>query len=286
MGIQAKISNFFDCHRRDKNAPRDGSSPISETSSFELDKLTCAARDEASGLRNEVCKLRMRLEEMQDEHNYIFVKANELESVIQSFRKDHVHDELVKKALMLAEISMVVDSLRTQVQHLRDEKDQLLIARTLDKNKMEQFSEVVRSFHCSDTVNMNLLDDNAVFTPQKVVKLTLMNTNSQIEFLEDEHHILAVRCKDQQKEIARLDRENGMKDVKIDMLEELFRALNDRRQHEKEAKKSQMSLPEHQNASSYRKERLSRPNWKKSNSWAGLLDNERRSDGSRSWQDG
>lgn len=260
-------------------------SPISVSPSFEFERAACIARDEAADLRNDVCELRVRLEEVQDERNYISAKANELEAVIQSFKKDDVHEELVKKSLQLAEVFMSLDTLQSQIKSLKDEKDQLLLARSADKKKMEELSEVVRSLQCTSSDDEDSDDEEGiVLTPQKALKLTMQNMKGHIEFLEDEHQNLATKCKDHEKKIAVLEKEKEMKDTKIAMLEELFRALNDQRQHHEVKNERETSLSEHLNAStpSRRRERGSRPEMKKASSWAGLVETERRADPSKS----
>ena len=57
-----------------------------------------SAEAEAASFRMELCQLRMRVEEVEEERNYHAAKAQELEDLLRKQKKDYVHDELVKKS--------------------------------------------------------------------------------------------------------------------------------------------------------------------------------------------
>lgn len=248
-------------------APLGDPSQHSEMSAYEFDN---AGRDEAAKLRNDVCQLQVRLEQVEDERNYTAAKANELEEIIRAFKQDHVHEELVKKSLQLAEVSMAVDSLRSEIKTLQDEKVQLLRSRARDRKTMEELSEVLKSLQFS--TNDEDEEEDAVLTPEKALDLALRNLKGNIEFLEDEHQKLSIQCSNQQKTISQLEKENEMKDVKIGMLEELFRALNDNRQHDEVVVESKLSRAEAPLSPRPRASRGNRPEMQKCRSWAGLVE--------------
>jgi hypothetical protein len=212
---------------------------------FDIDHESCRARDEACDLRNQLCRLNCRLEEVEDERKFNAAKANELKDAVKAFKSGHAHDELVKKSLRLAEMAMEVDSLHLQLKRLEEENAMLLHARRTDQKKMEELSLVIRTIQCSD--DDDSVDDQGeiLLTPERALDKTLRNMKAQVEFLEDEHQSLAIKCAAQQKTISMLKEENEMKDTQIKMLEELFRSLNEVRhdQASTPTKKDETSVP-------------------------------------------
>lgn len=109
---------------------------------------------------------------------------------------------------------------------------------------------------------------------------------AHIEFLEDELQDRAMKCSDQEKKFTQLQNENEMKDVKIEMLEELFRSLNDERHHEEEensapASPSLQTLVVEGLVNLSRQQRVSRgnrPSIGKARSWDNLLGKGRKGD--------
>ena len=250
-------------------APLGDPSQHCDMSAYEFDN---AGRHEAAKLRSDVCQLQVRLEEIENERNYTAAKANELEEVIRAFKQDHVHEELVKKSLQLAEVSMALDSLRSEIKNLQDEKIQLLRSRARDRKTMEELSEVLKSLQFNNHDEDEDDEEDVVLTPEKALDLALRNLKGNIEFLEDEHQKLSVQCSNQQKTISQLEKENEMKDVKIGMLEELFRALNDHRQNDEVAEAAKPSPVEEPQPPRPRVSRGNRPEMQKCRSWAGLVD--------------
>ncbi len=275
-----KVQGLYILSSASKMVPLGDSSAYSDSVSFEFDSKACTARDEAAKLKNDVCQLQVRLEEVEDERKYAAAKANELEEVLRAFKQDHVHEELVKKSLQLAEISMTLDSLKSQIQNLKDEKAQLVLARTRDNQKMEALSAVFRSLQCNskDVSEDGDEEGEVVLTPEKALDMALKNMKYHIEFLEDEHQNISHKCTTQEKKITQLERENEMKELKINMLEELFRALNDQRKLDEEVKMvaTPSPAPEQSIAPRPRVFRGNRPAMKKASSWAGLVESEKR----------
>lgn len=210
-----------------------GSEPTMDASSFRVDEDACRARDEAAALRSEMCQLRLRLEEVEEDRNYNAAKTNELQELLKDFKKEHVHDVLVKKSLQVAEMAMSLDNLQGQIKALKAENQKLKRARQEDMTKMQDLSGVVRSLQCASYSSDEDEDDDdeeeIVLTPEKALDMTLKNMKFHIEVLEDERQSLSMKCKDQGSKISMLEKESELKDVKVDMLEELFRSLNQER---------------------------------------------------------
>jgi uncharacterized protein YcbK (DUF882 family) len=192
----------------------------------------CRARDEAAGLRSEMCQLRLRLEEVEEDRNYNAAKTNELQELLRDFKKEHVHDVLVKKSLQVAEMSMSLDKLQGEIKALKAENQKLKRGRQEDKKKMQDLSDVVRSLQCASYSSDEDDDDDeeeVVLTPEKALDMTLKNMKFYVEVLEDERQNLSMKCKDQESKIAMLEKESELNNVKVEMLEELFRSLNQSR---------------------------------------------------------
>ena len=125
---------------------------------------------------------------------------------------------------------MTLYSLQSQVKTLKDEKVQLLLSQSSYKRKMTELSNVIRSLQCCDNDSSEEEEEEIILTPEKALDMTLKNMKGHIEFLEDELQRRVVKCSEQEKTIAVLEKENEMRSVKIEMLEQLFRSLNDERQ--------------------------------------------------------
>ncbi len=206
--------------------PLGASSTFSDSITINFDRESYVSHDEAAKLSSDLLQLQMRLKEVEQERNYAGAKAHVLESAIQAFKQDHVHEKLVKKSLQLAEIAMKLDSLHAELQHLKDENARLNTARTEDKKKMEELSNILRSLQSSNDYNSEDEEGEVILTPEKALDMTLKNMKSRIEFQEDKHQNLSLKCSTQEKKIYKLEKENEMKDIEIGMLEELLRDLN------------------------------------------------------------
>jgi chromosome segregation ATPase len=200
--------------------------------SFDTNPEIFRARDEACDLRNQLCQLRCRLEEVEDERNFMAAKANEMKDAIDAYASDTIHEELVKKALRLAEMSMAMDSLQLELKKVKEENQKLQRARVNDYKKMEELSLVIHTIQCSDEDDSEDEEGETVLTPERALDKTLKNMKAQVEYLEDEHQTLSVKCHAQENTIRQLEQENDMKETRINMLEELFRNLNHKRHEE------------------------------------------------------
>jgi hypothetical protein len=196
-------------------------------SSFVQEEQACRARDEAAVLRADICQLRLRVEEVEEERNFNAAKANELEDLLTKFKSDYVHEELVKKSLQVAEMYMSLDKLRGKIKKLKEKNSKLKKEKVEDQKKMESLSGVVRSLQCESYDSEE--EEETVLTPEKALDMTLKNMKFHIEVLEDERQKLSIMCKTQENKVAKLEKEGELKDVKVEMLEELFRSLNQKR---------------------------------------------------------
>jgi hypothetical protein len=212
--------------------------------SFHYGEDVCRARDEAAGLRSEVCQLRVRMEEIEEERNFNAAKANEFQDILSTFKKEHVHEELVKKSLQVAEMSMSLDSLKSQIRTLTAENEKLRNASAEDRSKMTDLSGVVRSLQGYASCESDEEDEDeeeVVLTAEKALDMTLKNMKFHIEVLEDELQDRSVKCKDQERKIAKLEKESDLKNLKVEMLEELFRSLNHQERIDESPTKPQLA---------------------------------------------
>jgi hypothetical protein len=191
----------------------------------------CRVRDEADALRNEICTLRTRLEEVEDERNFHAAKAHELTDIVKT-KKDDAYDELEKKAKLVAEMSTRLERLEMEKQAIANENRKLHKQLDVTRSEMGDLSVVVRSLQTAayftdddnDTVSDD--EDEVVLTPEKALDMTLVNMKAHIEALEDALQQSSVLNKSQKKKIDFLENENKLKEIQIEMLEELFREFN------------------------------------------------------------
>jgi hypothetical protein len=193
---------------------------------------SCRIRDEADSLRREVCELRIRLEEVEEERNFHAAKANEMTSLFKFKGRNEVHEELVNKTLRVAELTTQVNKLKAEKTHIAEENAKLVRQRDATRKEMQDLTTVVRSLQTSaysfedDNYSDSGEEEDIILTPEKALDMTLGNMKDHIEVLEDAVQTRAVQCKIQKKKIALLKQDNEMMQVKIEMLEELFRELN------------------------------------------------------------
>eukprot|EP00980_Cylindrotheca_fusiformis_P014825 scaffold4031_cov135-Cylindrotheca_fusiformis.AAC.12 len=188
-------------------------------------------RNEVDSLRNTICELQLRLENVEQERNYNAAKANELQDLVKAQTKGSAEEALVQKSLQVAEMSMTIDKLNARIQALVEENHKVRTDRHNDTKQMEKMSGLVRSLqHQGDRGDNPAADDaGGVLTPEKALDMTIKNLNVQMEALEEDRQELAVKCKEQETKIDMLENDNKLLEVKVDMLEELFRSLNQER---------------------------------------------------------
>jgi hypothetical protein len=210
-----------------------GEADIHLNSSFKVEDQCPRATNDIVALRNELCKMRVRCEELEQDRNYTAVKVHELQEVVRAFKSDDVlHETLMKKSIQVAEMSMEVDSLHLKIKQLAAENQQLKNEREADKSTMLDLSGVVKSLQCVSFDSDEEEDDDEeeeeveMLTAEKALDMTLRNMKYQIEGLEDERQRFSCKCKNQSKTIASLTNDNELLGTKVEMLEELFRVLN------------------------------------------------------------
>lgn len=214
-------------------------------------------RDEAEGLRREICQLRIRLEEVEGESKFNAAKANELTELLCNSNSGASHDLVLQQSEELAKRACQIESLEKKITNSTTEKALLEIERDKAKKETVQLSSVVRSLQNVTTLSMDHKDgendteggngnadddddsddEEIVLTPETALDLTLGNLKDHIEMLEDglqgSSHLNAI----QKQKIDALEKDNQLNQVKIGTLEELFRELNvnDRDFYEKRA---------------------------------------------------
>lgn len=208
-----------------------------------LEEMCGRARDEANRLRIEVCTLRIRVEELEEERNYHAVKANELTSVIKINDGEGINAELVKKTMQVVELKNEIQRLKAEKEEMAQENARIQRQRDSAHQELQDLSVVVRSLQTSAYAEEEPYDSEdeekvIELTAAKALDMTLSNMKAHIEVLEDALQTRTAQYKDCKKKAARLQKDNEMSMVKIDMLEELFRDLNQRRSDE-EVRKDQ-----------------------------------------------
>jgi hypothetical protein len=183
-----------------------------------------------SELKSELCRTQVRCEELEHDRNYSAAKATELQGVLNSYKTNDVQQALMFKSMQVAEVSMEVDRLHVQLKKLAGENERIQKERDADRTKMLELSNVVRSLQYAsyDSDEEDEVEEE-ILTPEKALDMTLKNLKVHVECLEEERQRLSLKCKSQSGAIASLNKDNELKEVKINMLEELFRSMNEER---------------------------------------------------------
>jgi len=212
-------------------------------------------RDEAEGLRQEICRLRLRLEEVEDESKFHAAKANELTDLLTCGQSQEDISVTLQQSEVLAQRACRIETLEKAITALTTEKALLEIDRDKAKKETAELSSVVRSLQSVTTLSMDHKDsdeegeddgdsdedsddeEEIILTPETALDLTLGNLKEHIEMLEDGLQTSSHLNTTQKQQIDVLEKENQLNEVKIGMLEELFRELNvnDREFYEKRA---------------------------------------------------
>jgi hypothetical protein len=212
-------------------APLNNDSPSVQTSSsFEIERKeehvvsNFIEMNTIAKLRSELGHILVRYEELEQDRNYNAMKANELQNVLNAFKMGEIHEVLLTKSLQLAQVLTEVDCLCVQLKKIQKERDE-------GKSKQLALSVVVRSLQSvttSDSEDDEDEDgDQVILTAEKALDMTLKNMKLQVEYHEDENQKLAQRCKLHERTIESLTKENDLNAVKVEMLEEILRALNE-----------------------------------------------------------
>ena len=198
-------------------------------------------RDEADGLRQEICQLRIRLEEVEEESKFHAAKANELQELLmKSNENDDIDETLLKQSEELAKKDCQIEALEKKITELMTEKALLELERDDAKKEMAEMSNVVRSLQkvatpdCSshdgddedDSDDESEDSEEIVLTPETALDLTLGNLKEHIEMLEDGLQASSSLNSNQKKAIHTLEADIKAQQAQIGMLEELFRELN------------------------------------------------------------
>mmetsp|Transcript_37393 Transcript_37393/g.90889 ORF Transcript_37393/g.90889 Transcript_37393/m.90889 type:complete len:525 (+) Transcript_37393:246-1820(+) len=262
--------DFTDSGSTASSTPTASSSSSSGQHQYRLEDV-CRVRDEATALRDTICELRSRLEDVQEERDFQAAKANEFADLLSSLRNksmgimnsndektkmDNIHKELVKKSVQVAGMAAQLEKAKAEKQALMTQTALLEKQRDSARSEMGDLSLVVRSLQ-TFSYSMDEEDkqededmeeeEEVVLNSETALNMTLGNMKSYIETLEDSLQKKSATVKKQKKQIAFLEKENEMCTTKVGMLEQLFRELNQERieEEEKEVKtkgSSQSSL--------------------------------------------
>lgn len=231
-------------------------------------------RDEATALRNTICELRTRLEEVEEDRDFQAAKANELTELLGSLcasttkemenaddktKMDLMHKELVKKSIQIAGMTAHVEKVKAEKQVLMKQNVLLEKQRDTARSEMEDLSLVVRSLQNfsysadeDEEEDIKANEEEVVLTSETALNMTLGNMKTQIETLEDALQKKSATVKKQKKHIAFLEKENEMCATKVGMLEELFRELNQDRIEQEEQKDQPIYTGKSQSTSTQR----------------------------------
>ncbi|KAG7374048.1 hypothetical protein IV203_013143 [Nitzschia inconspicua] len=197
------------------------------------------ARDEASRLREETCALRTRVEELEEERNFHATKASELTSLINTIKTDGANAALVKKVMQVADLKIEIQKLKKEKEDILQENVRFQRQRDCAHKELEDLSVVVRSLQTSVYAEDEAFEpgdeeeeEEIVLTAEKALDMTLGNMKAHIEVLEDALQAKAAQYKECKKKAFLLQKDNEVNIVKIEMLEELFRELNQNRSEE------------------------------------------------------
>jgi hypothetical protein len=203
----------------------------------EEDMDTKRASKITASLRKELCQMRNRYEEIETDRNFIAMKLSELQEVLKAYQDDEVQQFLMEKSIKVADAALENACLRGQLKKLEKENQSLRQEREHENHKMLEMSGLVRSLQSTPYSEDDEEDDETSedsLTPEKALDMTLKNLKMNIEGLEDERQRLAAKCKAQAQRIRTLRAEKEQSDVKVEMLEELFRSLNQTRAEEEQ----------------------------------------------------
>lgn len=200
-------------------------------------------RDEADSLRQEICQLRIRLEEVEEESKFHAAKANELtELLMNSNNGNGVDETALKQSEALAKKDCQIESLEKKITKLETEKALLGVERDNAKKEMVEMSKVVRSLQNvakgspdnsyheyddeEDDEDDESEDEAVVLTPDTALDLTLGNLKDHIEMLEDGLQASSNLNSTQKNAISSLQQDIKAQQAQIGMLEALFKDLN------------------------------------------------------------
>lgn len=230
-------------------------------------------RDEAESLRHEICNLRTRLEEVEEESKFHAAKANELQELLMNSHSTSgnsgIDATILKQADELAKKTCQIEALEKKITEITIQKTMLEVERDEAKKESLELSHVVRSLQnvtkssmerslrsrdksddddsssseSEDSDDESEDSEEIVLTPESALDLTLGNLKEHIEMLEDGLQASSTLNTEQKKNINHLENDIKAQQAQISMLEGLFRELNaanqlhfHKEQEEKDAK--------------------------------------------------
>jgi chromosome segregation ATPase len=119
--------------------------------------------------RNELYRLQVRCEDLEQDRNYHAVKANELQEI------DDIIQEtlLMKKTMQIAEASMDVDRLHLHIRKLESEINIMKNERETERANIMDISGIVRSLQSSCQESDEEEEEEVFLTPEKALDMTL-----------------------------------------------------------------------------------------------------------------
>jgi chromosome segregation ATPase len=125
-------------------------------------------------IRNELCRLQVRCEDLEQDRNYHAVKASELQEILEAHLFDDVQDTLMKKSMQIAEASMGVDrGLHLHIRKLEAEINRMKTERETEQANMMDLSGIVRSLQSSCQESDEEEEEEVFLTPEKALDMTL-----------------------------------------------------------------------------------------------------------------
>lgn len=210
-------------------------------------------RDEAESLRKEICQLRIRLEEVEEESKFHAAKANELTELLMNVNSSSgnsgIDTTILRQSEELARKHCEIDNLEKKITKLKTEKSMLEIERDAAKKETAKLSSVVRSLQTYSESGSHIGDDDddgddddseeseeVVLTPETALDLTLGNLKEHIEMLED-----GLQASSSLN--SHLKRDVQINETKISILKDLFQEMDaeDREKYDDFIKKFEKS---------------------------------------------
>ena len=97
-------------------------------------------------LKQEVCNLQIRCEELEQERNYNGAKVHELTEIINSAKSgkdagsDNTHQALMEKSVKVAEISLELEKVQAEKTKIQKQRDS-------DREMINELNKVINAIH-------------------------------------------------------------------------------------------------------------------------------------------
>ena len=98
-----------------------------------------------ASLRKEVCQLKVKVDELEDDKRFQTIKLNELNEVINAYKNDEVHLVIMQKAMKSSELKHENGDLRDKIKKLEETKLELIKERDNEQAQNVELGKVIKS---------------------------------------------------------------------------------------------------------------------------------------------